>query len=153
MISVGLAFQLFLFHRSKAKQGWGLTLVTTGQEQFFFCLARNNIRTISGAMLFFFWITFEYSVKAWVRWELTMDSALMAPLAPMRTAMPVGVGLLMLQGIAEILRAIHILTPSIKRLISRLMPVYSESRVNNGLWSPCFDSGEMRCGETLASEA
>jgi TRAP-type mannitol/chloroaromatic compound transport system permease small subunit len=42
------------------------------------------------AMLFFFWITFEYSVKTWSRWELTMDSALMAPLAPMRTAMPVG---------------------------------------------------------------
>ena len=59
------------------------------------------------AVLFFFWITFEYSVKAWVRWELTMDSALMAPLAPMRTAMPVGVFLLILQGIAEVLRAMH----------------------------------------------
>ena len=59
------------------------------------------------AMLFFFWITFEYSVKAWVRWELTMDSALMAPLAPMRTAMPVGVFLLILQGLAEVLRAVH----------------------------------------------
>ncbi|MDA9251868.1 TRAP transporter large permease subunit, partial [Alphaproteobacteria bacterium] len=76
------------------------------------------------AMLFFFWITFEYSVKAWLRWELTMDSALMAPLAPMRTAMPVGVGLLILQGIAELLRAIHILAPGLKKLISRLMPIY-----------------------------
>ncbi len=31
-----------------------------------------------------------------------MDTALMAPLAPARTAMPVGVLLLLLQGIAEV---------------------------------------------------
>jgi TRAP-type mannitol/chloroaromatic compound transport system permease large subunit/TRAP-type mannitol/chloroaromatic compound transport system permease small subunit len=76
------------------------------------------------AMLFFFWITLEYSIKAWVRWELTMDSALMAPLAPMRTAMPVGVFLLILQGVAEVLRAIHVLSASAKKLISRLLPIY-----------------------------
>ncbi len=76
------------------------------------------------AMLFFFWITFEYSVKAWVRWELTMDSALMAPLAPMRTAMPVGVFLLILQGLAEVLRAVHALTPRAKTMIFRFLPFY-----------------------------
>ncbi len=77
------------------------------------------------AMLFFFWITFEYSVKTWTRWELTMDSALMAPLAPMRTAMPVGIALLILQGVAELARAIHNLSPSIRRWIIRLLPVYA----------------------------
>ena len=76
------------------------------------------------AMLFFFWITFEYSVKAWVRWELTMDSALMAPLAPMRTAMPVGVFLLILQGLAEVLRAVHALTPRARTIIFRFLPLY-----------------------------
>ena len=76
------------------------------------------------AMLFFFWITFEYSLKTWVRWELTMDSALMAPLAPMRSAMPIGVALLLLQGIAELIRAIHDLAPSIKRWLTRFVPLY-----------------------------
>ena len=76
------------------------------------------------AMLFFFWITFEYSVKAWVRWELTMDSALMAPLAPMRTAMPVGVFLLILQGIAEVLRAMHSISANAKKMIYRILPFY-----------------------------
>ena len=76
------------------------------------------------AMLFFFWIAYQYSVKTWVRWELTMDSALMAPLAPMRTAMPVGIGLLILQGVAELIRSMHDLPTGLKRWMTRLMPVY-----------------------------
>lgn len=76
------------------------------------------------AMCFFFWITCEYSVKTWVRWELTMDSALMAPLAPMRTAMPVGIALLMLQGVAELARAVHDLASPVRRWIVRLLPAY-----------------------------
>ena len=76
------------------------------------------------AMLFFFWVTFEYSLKTWTRWELTMDSALMAPLAPMRTAMPVGIVLLILQGVAELARAIHSLSPKARAWIVRLLPAY-----------------------------
>ena len=38
------------------------------------------------AMLFFLWISAEYTLKSWVTWERTMDTALMAPLAPARTA-------------------------------------------------------------------
>ena len=77
------------------------------------------------AMLFFFWVTFEYSLKTWTRWELTMDSALMAPLAPMRTAMPVGIVLLILQGVAELARAIHNLSPQIRAWIIRLLPAHA----------------------------
>ena len=77
------------------------------------------------AMLFFFWVTFEYSLKTWTRWELTMDSALMAPLAPMRTAMPVGIVLLILQGVAELARAIHSLSPKARAWIVRLLPAYA----------------------------
>ena len=77
------------------------------------------------AMLFFFWVTFEYSLKTWTRWELTMDSALMAPLAPMRTAMPVGIVLLILQGVAELARAIHSLSPQARAWIVRLLPAYA----------------------------
>ena len=78
------------------------------------------------AMLFFFWISTEYTIKAWVTWERSMDTALMAPLAPARTAMPVGAFLLSLQGVAEFLRAYHQLGEStLRRWVLRLLPVYA----------------------------
>ena len=42
------------------------------------------------AMLFFFWLSAEYTYKSWITWERSVDTALMAPLAPARTAMPLG---------------------------------------------------------------
>ncbi|MDP6218856.1 MAG: TRAP transporter large permease subunit, partial [Alphaproteobacteria bacterium] len=78
------------------------------------------------AMLFFFWISTEYTIKAWVTWERSMDTALMAPLAPARTAMPVGAFLLLLQGVAEFLRAYHQLGEStLRRWVLRLLPLYA----------------------------
>ena len=77
------------------------------------------------AMLFFFWVSYEYTYKAWVTWERSMDTALMAPLAPARTAMPVGALLLLLQGIAEFLRANHQLGKgAVQTWMLRLLPVY-----------------------------
>ena len=78
------------------------------------------------AMLFFFWVSTEYTIKAWVTWERSMDTALMAPLAPARTAMPVGALLLLLQGVAEFLRAYHQLGDgAIRRWVFRLLPAYA----------------------------
>ncbi|MBL6782252.1 MAG: TRAP transporter large permease subunit [Alphaproteobacteria bacterium] len=77
------------------------------------------------AMLFFFWVSFEYTYKAWVTWELSMDTALMAPLAPARSAMPVGAFLLLLQGVAEFLHAYHQLGKgAIQKWVIRLLPIY-----------------------------
>ena len=59
------------------------------------------------AMIFFFLISLEYASEAWVRWELSMDTAWMAPVAPVRTAMPVGAALLIMQGISELLKSIY----------------------------------------------
>ena len=59
------------------------------------------------AMVFFLFISFGYAEKAWVRWELVMDTAFMAPVAPVRTAMPVGATLLIIQGISELLKCIY----------------------------------------------
>ena len=59
------------------------------------------------AMIFFFWIAYEYSLKAWDGDERSMDTAALTPLAPARSAMPLGAFLLLLQGIAELLRLIH----------------------------------------------
>ena len=76
------------------------------------------------AMLFFLKISTDYTIKAWLTWELTMDTAFMAPLAPARTAMPIGAALLLLQGIAESLRCFHKLDPTVKKWLGRLIPLY-----------------------------
>jgi len=76
------------------------------------------------AMLFFLWISTDYTIKAWVTWERSMDTTLMAPLAPARTAMPLGALFLLLQGVAELLRCFHQLGPVARRWLARLLPVY-----------------------------
>ena len=59
------------------------------------------------AMVFFFLVSFDYASVAWIRWELSMDTAWMAPVAPVRTAMPLGAALLIIQGISEFLKCIY----------------------------------------------
>ena len=59
------------------------------------------------AMIFFFLVSFEYAFSAWASWERSMDTAWMAPLAPARTAMPVGALLLIIQGISEFLKSFY----------------------------------------------
>ena len=59
------------------------------------------------SMLFFLWISSEYAFSAWDRWERSMDTAWMAPLAPARTAMPVGILFLLTQGFSELLKAFY----------------------------------------------
>ena len=76
------------------------------------------------ALLIFLWVSAEYTVNAWVRWERSMDTTLMAPLAPARTAMPLGALFLLLQGLAETLRCFHRMGSDRERAILRLMPVY-----------------------------
>ncbi|MEM7072802.1 MAG: TRAP transporter small permease subunit, partial [Pseudomonadota bacterium] len=58
-------------------------------------------------MLFFLWVSTEYAFDAWRTWELSMDTAWMAPLAPARTAMPLGALFLVIQGISELLKCIY----------------------------------------------
>lgn len=76
------------------------------------------------AMLFFFWVSMDYTVKAWVTWERSMDTALMAPLAPARSAMPIGAFLLLIQGIAELLRCCHQMGGTAQRRLLQFLPVY-----------------------------
>ncbi len=59
------------------------------------------------AMGYFLWVSFEYAGSAWLSWELSMDTAWMAPVAPVRTAMPAGAAFLILQGISELLKCIY----------------------------------------------
>ena len=42
------------------------------------------------SLIFFAWVSYDYAADAWIRGERSMDTAWMAPLAPLRTAMPGG---------------------------------------------------------------
>ena len=55
-------------------------------------------------MLALLWYGTEYAWNAYSRGERAMDTAWMPPLAPVRSAIPVGVTLLILQGVSEILK-------------------------------------------------
>ena len=59
------------------------------------------------ALIFFAWVSYDYAADAWMRGERSMDTAWMAPLAPLRTAMPAGAVLLLVQGVSEFLKSIH----------------------------------------------
>nr|WP_325249420.1 TRAP transporter large permease subunit [Amylibacter sp.] len=76
------------------------------------------------AMIFFLWVSYEYTAKAWVTWERSMDTAMMAPLAPARTAMPLCALLLLLQGVSELLKTLYDMTAPRRRLFLRILPVY-----------------------------
>ena len=71
-----------------------------------------------------FWVSAEYTLKSWISWERTMDTALMAPLAPARTAMPLGALFLLMQGIAEVLRCRYNLDATARKLLDRFLPIY-----------------------------
>jgi len=58
-----------------------------------------------GGMIFLFWNGAEYAWNAWSRGERAMDTAWMPRLGPVRTAIPVGVALLILQGVSESLKS------------------------------------------------
>ncbi|MEZ5930768.1 MAG: TRAP transporter small permease subunit [Alphaproteobacteria bacterium] len=58
-------------------------------------------------MLSFLYIAADYTIEAWIRWERSMDTAWMAPVAPARTAMPLGALFLILQGISEFLKCLY----------------------------------------------
>ena len=105
------------------------------------------------ALLFFFWVSSEYTIKAWMTWERSMDTALMAPLAPARTAMPVGALLLLIQGVAEFLRAYHQLgAGAVQKWVMRLLPVYVVALAaifSNSLF-PGFFNFEMIFGDAFS---
>ncbi len=76
------------------------------------------------AMLFFLWVSTEYTIKAWATWERAMDTTMMAPLAPARTAMPVGALLLLLQGVAELFRCFYDMGKERERMFLKFLPFY-----------------------------
>ncbi len=57
------------------------------------------------AMGFLFWYGAEYAWTAWSRGERAMDTAWMPQLGPIRSAIPIGAFLLIMQGVSESLKS------------------------------------------------
>lgn len=61
-------------------------------------------------LLVFLWMSSDFAYMAWYRGERGMDTAWMPPMGPIKTALPVGVALLLIQGVSELLKSLYAAT-------------------------------------------
>lgn len=61
-------------------------------------------------LLFFFYISAEFTYEAWSRNERASDTAWMPYVGPVRTALPAGIFLLLVQGVSESLKSYYAMT-------------------------------------------
>ncbi len=61
-------------------------------------------------MLVFLWTSLDFAGVSWVRGEKGMDTAWMPYVAPIKTALPVGVFFLLVQGVSELLKSYYAAT-------------------------------------------
>ncbi len=54
----------------------------------------------------FLWTTIDYATLSWLRAERGMDTAWMPYMGPIKTVLPVGTALLMIQGVSETLKSL-----------------------------------------------
>ena len=61
-------------------------------------------------LLFFFYISADFTWDAWARGERASDTAWMPYVGPVRTALPAGILLLLIQGVSELLKCWYAIT-------------------------------------------
>ena len=61
-------------------------------------------------MLIFLWTAMDFAGVSWVRMEKGMDTAWMPLVAPIKSALPIGVFFLLVQGVSELLKSIYAAT-------------------------------------------
>ncbi len=61
-------------------------------------------------MLVFLWTSMDFAGVAWFRLEKGMDTAWMPYVAPIKSALPIGVFFLLVQGVSEFLKSIYAAT-------------------------------------------
>ena len=61
-------------------------------------------------MLVFLWTSMDFAGVSWVRLEKGMDTAWMPYVAPIKSALPIGVFFLLVQGVSELLKSIYAAT-------------------------------------------
>jgi TRAP-type mannitol/chloroaromatic compound transport system permease small subunit len=59
------------------------------------------------SMIAFLIVTVDYASLAWMRDERGMDTAWMPAMAPIKSAIPIGVSFLIIQGVSEILKCVY----------------------------------------------
>ena len=58
-------------------------------------------------LLVFLWMATDFAYLAWYRGERGMDTAWMPYMAPIKTVLPVGIVLLLVQGVSELLKSVY----------------------------------------------
>lgn len=61
-------------------------------------------------LLVFLWMSADFATLAWIRGEKGMDTAWMPHMGPIKTALPVGIALLIIQGVSETLKSYYAMT-------------------------------------------
>jgi len=56
-------------------------------------------------LLIFLWTSTDFAQLAWMRGERGMDTAWMPHVGPIKTALPIGIALLLIQGVSEFLKS------------------------------------------------
>lgn len=58
-------------------------------------------------MIVFFYMSVDYAWESWERGEKGMDTAWMPAMGPIKTALPVGIAFLIIQGVSEVLKCMY----------------------------------------------
>ncbi len=58
-------------------------------------------------LLVFLWMATDFAYLAWYRGERGMDTAWMPYMAPIKTVLPTGIVLLLIQGVSELLKSVY----------------------------------------------
>ncbi len=61
-------------------------------------------------LLVFLWMATDFATLSWIRGERGMDTAWMPIMGPIKTALPVGVVFLLVQGVSELLKSLYAAT-------------------------------------------
>ncbi|MEE9589740.1 MAG: TRAP transporter small permease subunit [Hyphomicrobiaceae bacterium] len=61
-------------------------------------------------LIFFFLEAYEFAEKAWWRGEKMMDTAWAPHVGPIKSALPLGIALLLIQGVSEVLKCYYAVT-------------------------------------------
>jgi TRAP-type mannitol/chloroaromatic compound transport system permease small subunit len=61
-------------------------------------------------LIVFLWMATDFASTAWIRGEKGMDTAWMPHLGPIKTALPIGVALLIIQGVSETMKSYYAAT-------------------------------------------
>ncbi|ETX04833.1 MAG: TRAP-type mannitol/chloroaromatic compound transporter [Candidatus Entotheonella gemina] len=58
-------------------------------------------------LIVFTWMAIDFASDAWMRQERGMDTAWMPPVYPIKTVLPLGAALLLIQGVSEFLKSLY----------------------------------------------